>query len=758
VMDRADWARIEAGVVQRARLADAVLADVYGRQRLIASGTLPPHVVVGHPQFLRAVCGVVPPGGVHVHIHAVDLARAPGGDWTVLADRVESPGGMGYALENRLVVSQAFAEPFRDGGVRRLAHFFHAMRESVFGLAQSDRPRGVMLTPGPYNEAYFEHAFLAHYLGLSLVEGEDLAVHDGDVWLKTLAGLERVDVVFRRVDSVFCDPLELRPDSTLGIPGLVEAARAGRVVLANPLGGAVMESPAMAAFLPATCRALLGEELLLAGVPTEWCGTAARRRRVLDALPRPALRDAFDGRPPTLGAAARPGGTDGEARRALAEMLERRGASFVAQQPATLGLAPALEEGRLVPRPMALRVFAAWTPGGWTVLPGGLARIARDEAAAPALSMQSGAAAKDVWVPSDARDDHFTMLRPPDRPLAIRRGGDEAPSRAMDNLLWLGRYAERAEGLVRTVRAVVRRLGDDAEIEPAAAVDLARRLLVPQAQASEAAVAAAASGDAAPLARELLALVGDRRHPYGLVRLLGSVQRTAWAVRDRLSLDTWRAIQVLAGATGETPGEVGGLAAHLDMIVRRSAALAGLAAENMTRGRNWRFLDLGRRIERGMDTSWLVARLLAEDGDARDTARLQLALEIADSAMTYRYRYLGVFQAAPVLDLLLLDEGNPRSTAFQLATLAGHVADLPRAAFERIDLTGAIMSPMVARLQAADPRVVATADAAGGRPALAALVDETIADLARLSDAIADACFRPTVRRRTGSAPRREGA
>jgi uncharacterized circularly permuted ATP-grasp superfamily protein len=334
VLDGREWARIEAGIVQRARLTDALLADIYGQRRLLAEGHLPPHLPAGHPQFLRPLAGVRPPGGVHVQIYAADLTCGPDGTWTVLADRVEAPSGMGYALENRIVVSQTFAEPFRDGHVLRLAAFFQAMKDGLQSLAASDRPRGALLSPGPHNEAYFEHAFLAHYLGLSLVEGDDLTVHDGDLFLKTLSGLQRVDIVMRRVDSLFCDPLELKADSSLGVPGLVEAARAGRIVLANPLGGAVVEGPAMAAFLPDLCRTLLGEELALPGVATHWCGTAAGRRAAMAALDRSVVRDAFDSVPLfARGSTARLGADlDRAARARLATEMERRGAGLVVQE------------------------------------------------------------------------------------------------------------------------------------------------------------------------------------------------------------------------------------------------------------------------------------------------------------------------------------------------------------------------------------------------------------------------------------------
>lgn len=748
ILDGREWATIEAGIVQRARLADALLADIYGPGRLVAAGHLPPHLPAGHPQFLRPLIGVQPPGGVHVLVYAADLTCSPDGTWTVLADRVEAPSGMGYALENRIVVSQTFADPFRDGHVVRLAAFFQAMKDALATLLPSGRTRGVLLSPGPHNEAYFEHAFLAHYLGLALVEGDDLSVHDGDVYLKTLGGLRRADLVMRRVDSLFADPLELKADSSLGVPGLVEAARAGRVVLANPLGGAVVEGPAMAAFLPDLCRTLLGEELRLPGVPTHWCGTAAGRRAALAALDRSVVRDAFDSVPLfARGSNARPGiEMDRGDRGRLARLMERRGATLAVQEVMPPCLAPALVEGRLVPRPVALRVFAAWTPAGYVVLPGGLARVGQGDGERATLSMQSGAASKDVWVASGRpQGERFTLLRSRSEPLAIRRGGDEPPSRALDNLLWLGRYAERAEALARTVRAVVRRLGDDAGPDIGGAPDLARRLLVPYAQASEAATAAAEAGDGAALAREMLALAGDRNHPHGLARTLAGVRRTAWSVRDRLSLDHWRSILALTEEEDAAAADLADLAARLDMLVRRTAALAGLSAENMTRGPNWLFLDFGRRIERGVGATWVARQLVGEPGE-QATERMQMALEIADSAMTYRFRYLGTFQAAPVLDLLLLDESNPRSAAHQVATLTRHLNELREQLVDENDMVA-----LLVRLRRTDPALLTRPGAVG------ALSDSVAGTLYGLSDTLADRYFRPSLRRRTGSAPRREG-
>ncbi|HKQ11709.1 MAG TPA: circularly permuted type 2 ATP-grasp protein, partial [Rhizomicrobium sp.] len=481
ILSSPDWKAIEAAVIQRAVLADMLLRDIYGPQRLIQEGVLPPHLVTGHPQFLRPLCGTRPARDVHVHLYSADLARGPDGTWKVMASRADAPGGLGYALENRLVVSQTFPESFGDMRVARLAAFFNAYKENVLGLGASRRDRAVLLTPGPYNEAYFEHVYLSHYLGLTLVQGDDLAVRDGEVFLKTLTGLERVGAIFRRVDSDFCDPLEFRGDSALGVPGLVEAVRSGGVVLANALGGGVIESPAMDAYLPNIARALIGEDLKIPDIATIWCGTEWGRKEALARMNGAILRDAFDARPLFSRKSSARLGADlpEEGREYFTQRLKQRGASLVVQEISPLGVAPVFEKGKFGARPVSLRVFAAWTPNGWMVMPGGLTRVAADDTMR-ALSMQSGASSKDAWVISAAPVDNFSLLTGGGRTLEIKRYGESAPSRAMDNLFWLGRYAERTESFVRILRAVTSRISD----EPAGALEVARKLLIPFSQAS----------------------------------------------------------------------------------------------------------------------------------------------------------------------------------------------------------------------------------------------------------------------------------
>jgi uncharacterized circularly permuted ATP-grasp superfamily protein/uncharacterized alpha-E superfamily protein len=749
-----DWAVIEAAVLQRARLTDAILADVYGSQKLVTEGHLPPHLVLGHPQFLRPLAGAKPAGGVHAHLYCADLARAADGSWRVMASRADAPGGLGYALENRIVVSQTFPDSFTDMGVARLASFFNAYRENIFSLGNSRRGRAVLLTPGPFNEAYFEHVYLAHYLGLTLVEGEDLAVRDGEVFLKTLTGLERVSAIFRRVDSDYCDPLEFRGDSALGVPGLAEAVRRGGVVLANALGGGVAESPALDAYLPAIARAVLGEDLKIPDIATIWCGTEWGRKAALARLGTGVLRDAFDARPLfSRNSSARLGHEmSAPERERAAARIAQRGETLVVQDFAPLGLAPVYENGAFRARPISLRVFAAWTREGWIVMPGGLTRVAADENIR-ALSMQSGAASKDAWILSGRPVDRFSLLNEPGKPVEVKRQGEAAPSRAMDNLFWLGRYAERSESLMRILRAVAARFGEDAQ----AAGGLMRNLVIPFARESETAVPQSPLHNEAEFFGEFQKLLYGRRHPYGLQRLLSRVESTAWAVRDRLSLDTWRTIHAFTESesipAGDASFDAAGASFYLDTLVRRAAALSGLSAENMTRGPNWLFMDLGRRIERASHLAWLVRQTVC-NVDTDEIERIRIVLEIADSAMTYRSRYLNAVQAVPFIDLLLLDEGNPRSCAFQLVAIQDHIRALPRVTLaQRGDLPSTIAARTRGLIGMTDANAMIRAEDEG-RAALGALTDRVRQDLASLSDAIADAYFQHLSRRRISTARR----
>ncbi|WP_244433538.1 circularly permuted type 2 ATP-grasp protein, partial [Azospirillum sp. B506] len=462
-----EWKAIESGLIQRASLLNAILTDIYGAQTLTRYGRLPPSVIHADPGFRRAVHGIRVPNDVHLHFYAVDLARAPDGRWWVLSDRTQAPSGSGYALENRAVIAKVLPDSFRHCQVERLTGFFDIFKETLLSIAPRTGgpgrlPRVVLLTPGPYNETYFEHVYLARYLGLTLVEGADLTVRDRTVYLKTLSGLEQVDVILRRLDADFADPLEMRADSSLGVAGLIEAVRSGNVVMANALGSGLMESMAMKSSLPTLCRHLLGEELRLPGVASWWCGNDAERAYVIDHLGGLVVKPAFPSLSfePIFGAQL-----SAAERSALVERIKRRPWYFVAQEQMALSTAPVWQDGRLQPRPLVLRVFLCATPsGGYAVMPGGLTRVS-SESGRLVVSMQSGGGSKDTWILAPRRADvTSTQPRPAlaTEPTAsgARPSANDLPSRVADGLYWLGRYAERAEGALRMVRATQSRLID----------------------------------------------------------------------------------------------------------------------------------------------------------------------------------------------------------------------------------------------------------------------------------------------------------
>jgi uncharacterized circularly permuted ATP-grasp superfamily protein/uncharacterized alpha-E superfamily protein len=668
----AEWTRLEAALIQRTRLLNLILADLYGPQTLLGASLLPPSLVLSNPAFLRPCHGIRVPHGIHLHLHAVDLARSPDGQWWVLADRTQAPSGAGYALENRIVLLRSLPETFRDCQVHRLASFFRAERDTLMALAPQPRPqpRVVLLTPGPYNETYFEHAYLARYLGFTLVEGGDLTVRDRRVFIKTLEGLQPVDVIFRRLDDSFCDPLELRGDSSLGVAGLVEAARAGNVTIANALGSGVIETAAIMPFLPGLCRHLLGAELLLPSVATWWGGQPTALQYILEHLDQLVTKRAFptQSREPVFGRKL----SDRE-KSLLAAELRARPDHFVAQEQVPLSAAPVWHRHRIEPRPVVFRTYVAAAGDSYAVMPGGLTRVSSTHDV-PIVSMQRGGGSKDTWVLSEGPVSAVTLLTPAESAMRPERAGSDLPSRVAENLFWLGRYAERAEHAIRLLRSVVSRLTDRESTDP---LELSALLHV----VVELKMLPERFAEHVPL-RELeehmLSFISKENPHAGLRRTLNELRRIAAVVRDRLSIDTWRILNQLHQDLRLRHGRVqfDDVLVHLDRMITDLAAFSGMEMENMTRGHGWRFLDVGRRLERAMNATSLVRQALS-DGPS-DNAVLEPLLEIADSSMTYRRRYFARPRLSPVLDLLLLDDTNTRAVAFQLAAVSEHIRHLPR--------------------------------------------------------------------------------
>jgi len=728
-----EWDRISAGLAQRARLLDRLLADLYGPGESIAGGVLPPDLVYANPGFLRACHGLKPPAGRWLHLYAADLVHRSDGGVEVLSDRTQAPSGAGYTLENRIVLSRVLPSVFRECRVRRLAPFFASLRDSLASLGPVHResPRVVLLTPGPYNETYFEHVYLARYLGYTLVQGNDLTVRDARVYLKTLSGLHPVDVILRRVDDGFCDPVELYPHSFLGVPGLIQAAREGNVAIANALGSGVLQGPGFLPFLPDLCRRLLGEELLLPSVRTWWCGDPSSRTYVLDNLATLVIKPALPttGTDPVFGA---------ELSRAeledLAARIRMRPLEYVAQERSMMRSAPALADEGISPRRFTVRAHLAIQGDGYAVMPGGLTRIPWSSESL-IVSLQKGGGSKDTWILADAPVQETTLLASPLEPVPLSRGGGDLPSRIADDLFWLGRYVQRAESLVRTGRSALSRLIDVSGVEARVAARALIRSL------------GGGDGGASPDADLANALFGNTGG-IGLRSTTASIYRLARLLRDRISVDAWRILQGIEREVSrfqiDPVDPCLGLPDLLDGLVASFAAFSGQSIDSMTRGEGWRFLDLGHRLERAISVSRLLRDTLA--ATAEDEAPLlEAVLEVCDSSITYRRRYLTRLEAHALVDLLVADESNPRAVAYQIAEMLGHLHALPRENAHPREATDRQRAlKLRASLQLAD--LTAACTPVGGRRAgLESLLSEVLAELVQLSEGIAEIYFTHSV-------------
>jgi uncharacterized circularly permuted ATP-grasp superfamily protein/uncharacterized alpha-E superfamily protein len=645
VLPETEWQHISAGLVQRADLLEAVVRDLYGPGRLVADGLIPAALVAENPEWLRPMVGVQPRSGNYLHFLAFEIGRGPDGRWWVLGDRAQAPSGAGFALENRVASIRAFGDHYRGANVHRLAGFFRSFRDALEGLRGTGTARAGgkvgILTPGPMTDTYYEHAYIARYLGLTLLEGGDLTVEDGALNVRTVSGPVPVDVLWRRLDANWADPVELAESSQIGTPGLISAIRAGTVSMVNALGAGVLETQALMAFLPGISQALNGVPLTLPNIATWWCGQQAERDHVRAQAHRMLIGPALATRLPfeTDGAYALKGqlrGVDDT----LDGWLAQNGAGLVGQELVTLSTTPVYENGTLVPRPMSLRVFLARTPQGWQVMPGGFARIGTS-ADTTAIAMQQGSAVADVWILGSGPVKDDTMFAPPKGGFA-RAEAPALPSRAADNLFWLGRYVERTEGLLRLTRAYSGRFGESG------------------------------SEDLLTMIAEFLASYGvDAADPLqsGLIGTLGGAVGSAGRIRDRFSVDGWAALADLDKsmrrmAARLQPGDDS--AAAMGVFLRKIAGFSGLVHENMYRTTSWRFLTIGRSLERAA----IMADVLAvfADNDAA-SGSLDLAIEVGDSIMTHRQRYAVTASRDSAIDLMALDTENPRSILFHLSEI-----------------------------------------------------------------------------------------
>jgi uncharacterized circularly permuted ATP-grasp superfamily protein/uncharacterized alpha-E superfamily protein len=652
LIDEDDWARISHGLIQRAELLEQIVADIYTDNTLVQRGLLPPDLVARNGEFLRPLVGVKPASGHFLHFCAFELGRGPDGNWWVLGDRTQAPSGAGFAIENRVATTRALSEIYADMNVHRLAGFFRSFRDTLFEQGRRDGGRVGILTPGQLNETYFEHAYIARYLGLMLLEGEDITVEDGKVMVRTVAGLKPVSVLWRRVDASFTDPLELRYDSRIGTPGMVEALRQGSISMINALGTGILETRALAAFLPRLSKAIANKPLDLPEIATWWCGQPAERDYVIDNFDKLMIGPAFattlpfdDPRGTALGSSMTP-----EQKADLIARIRANGADYVGQEQVQLSTAPVYVEGKLQPRPITLRVYAARTDKGWTIMPGGFARVG-SSLDTTAIAMQRGGQAADVWVLSSKPVERVSLL-PQDGQKLVRNSPGSLPSRAADNLIWLGRYAERCEATVRILRAYNARLAELSKSD-LPILTHARKFL------------------------ETIDVDATDALPQGLLSSIDSAVHSASQIRDRFSPDGWLALADLQKtaqrfAARVQPGDDATRA--MTVILRKLAGFSGLVHENMYRFAGWRFLELGRRLERAIQIARIAAWLT--DKEAPDGS-LEMLLEIGDSVMSHRRRYSVSAGTQSAIDLLVLDPLNPRSVLFQLTELRAQIEMLP---------------------------------------------------------------------------------
>ena len=665
-----EWRYIEQGIIQRARLLSLILEDLYGSQSLLMSGHFPAELLYANPAFLRPLVGVRVPSHSYLHMLAVDLARSPDGQWWVLSDRTQAPSGSGYALENRTIVSDVLPKIFRSSNVLRLAPFFRAQRDALTSLAQISNPRIVLLTPGPNNETYFEHSYIARYLGFTLVEGMDLTVRDRCVYVKTVDGLERVDVILRRIDDSFCDPLELRSDSLLGVPGLVDAVVAGNVKVANALGSGVIETAAIMPFLPGLSRHITGESLKLPSVATWWCGQSYALDWVLNHLDSIVLKPAFPSRGMEPVFAAK---LEQAEKGKLTAQLKASPHEYVAQEQIALSNAPVWGNGHLYSRSVVLRTYVINTGNGWTAIPGGLVRVA--EAEGSVVSMQRGGHSKDAWVLWDTAVDTFSLLHPRDQPVALRRASPGVPSSVADRVFWLGRYVERAENTARIARSIISRVRRADPEELGCLISLhtclkSRHSKLPKAKKRR--------PTPREFEQEIISVISDVKRTDSLAFILSEVSRVGNNVRERLSAD----MMILIGQlrTSLEPGRDTNILeypATLTLCLELLSAFSGMERENINRGLGWLFMSIGRRLERAIYLTRLL-RLITLPLGEQDWPLLECLLEVADSTMSYRTRYYTTLQPMAVLDVLMADESNPRALDFQLAHLVDLYQKLPR--------------------------------------------------------------------------------
>lgn len=743
VIDAATWQGLTEGLRQRARLLEALLNDLLGPKTLLTAGVVPPELLWNNPRFARQYHGLTAATEAEgettrLFVTASDLARGEDGAWCVTGDRTRAPSGLGYLLENRIVTSQVHSQLIRSCNVQRLASFFVRLQSRLQALAprMRDNPRVVLLTPGPHSYRYFEDVFLARYLGLTLVQGSDLAVRGERLNLKTLGGLLPIEVVWRHVSDFKCDPLELDPSSTEGVTDLLRMVRRGAVTIANALGSELAQAPGLVPFLPAACQHLLSEELRLPSLDTYWCGGQKERQHVLAKLDRFCIRSAFliDANPPVVMA-----DLDQAEREQWRSKIEKHPEAFVAHPVLRHATTPVWSGNDFQPWHLLLRAFQLLDGEDIDVLPGGLARVSpreRDLLGSPT----AGQLTVDCWICDPEPVTHEVSLLPnPNAAVDLQRGGNDLPSRVAEHLFWLGRYVERCEAIARLLRTTLSCLANESGGTENAELPKLVAALAGVGQIEPDYAIEGLDGGLPDLEIVLPASVFSRSESEGLQSSARAMVRNAQAVRDRLSVDAYRIIGRIGDELDATPpvqtGELGPALERLNRLIVDLLAFAGLSGESMTRTHDWRFLQLGRRIERTYQTAELLSAALAEPA-VSERPVCEAVLQATDSLMTYTSRYLNLIRPMPVIDLLVTDTTNPRSLAYQLISIDQAIDTLPREAdLVRLEPCQRRSRELRHAVELADPDQLGSV-VNGRRTALAELLRRITDGLPKLSDAI----------------------
>ncbi|MBF0242342.1 MAG: circularly permuted type 2 ATP-grasp protein [Desulfamplus sp.] len=700
------WSYLEKGVAQRTRLLSAIYTDIYGAQNLIRNNYLPPEFIFANPRFLRQCHNLYSETSLKLHLHSTDMCRSSDGEWRVISDRTQSPSGAGYALENRIILSRILPRMFHSGKVLRLAPFFKTFTHSLMELSRLAKrePKIVMLSSGPSSPTYFEHVFLSRYLGITLVESSDLTVRNDSVLIKTLGGLHPVDVILRRIDDMFCDPLIFNTASAIGVPALTQSIRAKNVDLCNPLGSGVLETPALIPFLPKLCRLLLDENLLIEDTQTLWLGNIDALKQVTAEIhnteQNPMVISSAFATPnvPVIDTRA----ITHEEIDILINKIQATPYNYVAKYPIAPSTLPVWSGGKLDLHCSTIRMFSTATSSSTvrayvsingisafplptpqdkiSVMPGALTLLSHTPEAF-LVNIKEMQGSKDTWCFSNEVVEYKSMMHRFTESIEIHRSSDLS-SRVADNMLWLGRYVERTEGMLRVIRAVLNRLNSETRLDMIGEFPFLMRIManidiIPPAISEP----VDAPYSMRILEAEIIKSMLSDEHVGSIKNAIQNLKRIATSVRDRLSNDSWQIIRRMENdITNFAPhqrNQISDAQELINELILTMSAFTGLMVESMTRSMGWRFMEMGRRIERADYMLTMLQTLLSLNGKPKGHD-LEALLEVADSTITYHTRYRTTFQIEPVVDLLLLDELNPRAVGFQMASLFDHVETLPR--------------------------------------------------------------------------------